>query len=126
MPAAIRLDHVNIRVSDQEAVRDFLVAVVGLRQGPRPNFSFHGYWLYAGDQPVIHLAPRDQPGAVGWVNHVAFAGFDLATKRAELEGAGLKIRVQKLADTNIPQIFVQGPEGVIVELQCAPEADAHA
>ena len=58
----IRFDHVNIRVSDQEAVRDFLVAVIGVKEGPRPPFDFHGYWLYLGDLPVIHLAPRDRAG----------------------------------------------------------------
>jgi catechol 2,3-dioxygenase-like lactoylglutathione lyase family enzyme len=114
----IRFDHINIRVTDQEAVRDFLAAVVGVRQGPRPNFSFHGYWLYLGDLPVIHLAPRDAPGEVGWANHIAFAGYDLERKTAELKDAGLNFRVQRLADTDIPQIFVKGPEGLLVELQC--------
>ena len=118
----IRFDHVNIRVTDQEAVRDFLVAVVGVKQGPRPNFSFPGYWLYLGDIPVIHLAPRDREGSVGWVNHIAFQGFDVDKKAAELEAAGIPFRVQHLADTDTPQIFVEGPEGVRVELQCLPAA----
>jgi catechol 2,3-dioxygenase-like lactoylglutathione lyase family enzyme len=118
----IRFDHVNIRVGDQEAVRDFLVAVIGLKVGPRPAFDFHGYWLYLGDLPVIHLAPREKAGEVGWVNHIAFAGFDLATKTAELKAAGFAFRVQRLADTGIPQIFLAGPEGVRVELQCTRPA----
>lgn len=116
----IRFDHINIRVTDQEAVRDFLIAVAGVRVGPRPPFTFHGYWLYAGDQPVIHLAPREQPGVVGWVNHIAFAGYDLAGKTADLDARGFRYRVQLLAGTDIPQIFVDGPEGLRVELQCAP------
>ena len=36
----IRFDHVNIRVSDQETVRDFLAAVIGLtsaRAHPSPS-----------------------------------------------------------------------------------------
>lgn len=115
-----RFDHVNIRVSDQEAVRDFLVAVLGVTVGPRPPFTFHGYWLYADGLPVIHLAPRDQPGTVGWVNHIAFAGYDLAAKTADLSTRGLAFHVQTLAGTDIPQIFVDGPEGLRVELQCVP------
>ncbi len=118
----IRFDHVNIRVTDQEAVRDFLVAVLGVRQGPRPNFNFHGYWLYLGDVPVIHLAPRDRDGGPGWVNHIAFYGFEVAAKSAELEAAGIPYRVQWLADTDTPQIFVEGPEGVRIELQCLKAA----
>ncbi len=119
----IRFDHVNIRVRDQEAARDFLIAVVGVTEGPRPAFSFPGYWLYLGDVPVIHLAPRDQAGETGWVNHIAFAGYDLDRKTAELKAGGFNFRVQRLADTDIPQIFVSGPEGLRVELQCAPPAD---
>ena len=116
----IRFDHVNIRVTDQEAVRDFLALIVGVKAGPRPPFDFHGYWLYLGDQPVIHLAPRDHPGDVGWVNHIAFTGFDFARKSAELSAAGVPFKVQTLPGTDIRQIFVNGPEGLRVELQCPP------
>ena len=124
----IRFDHVNIRVSDQEAVRDFLMEVVGLSVGPRPAFSFHGYWLYVGEQPVVHLAPREKPGEVGWVNHIAFAGFDFAAKTAALSAAGVGYTVQTLPGTDIKQIFVRGPEGLRIELQCVPVAaeSAHA
>ena len=114
----MRFDHINIRVTDQEAARDFLVAVLGLVVGPRPNFTFPGYWLYLGEVPVIHLAPRDLPGAVGWVNHIAFTGFDFDGKCAELDAKGIAYRTQHLADTETRQIFVEGPEGIRVELQC--------
>ena len=124
----IRFDHVNIRVSDQEAVRDFLINVVGVSVGPRPAFSFPGYWLYLGDQPVVHLAPRDAAGEVGWVNHIAFTGFDFAAKSAALDQAGVPYQVQTLPGTAIKQIFVNGPEGLRIELQCPPHAaePAHA
>jgi catechol 2,3-dioxygenase-like lactoylglutathione lyase family enzyme len=114
----IRFDHVNIRVTDQETVRDFLVAVVGVKVGPRPPFDFHGYWLYLGDQPVIHLAPRDRPGDVGWVNHIAFTGFDFEEKTAALQATGFAFRTQRLPGDGIRQIFLDGPEGLRVELQC--------
>ena len=117
----IRFDHVNIRVTDQEAVRDFLVAVVGVKPGPRPPFDFHGYWLYLGDLPVIHLAPRDKPGEVGWVNHIAFAGYDFERKTAELRAAGFAVKTQALPASDIRQIFVTGPEGLRIELQCEPQ-----
>ena len=117
----IRFDHLNIRVSDQETVRDFLIAVIGLKIGPRPPFDFHGYWLYLGDQPVIHLAPRDHAGEVGWVNHICFAGYDFAAKTAELRQAGHPFTVQTLPGTAIRQIFLRGPEGLRIELQCPPD-----
>ena len=118
----IAFNHVNIRVGDQEAVRDFLIAVIGLSVGPRPPFTFHGYWLYLGDLPVIHLAPREAPGEVGWVNHIAFAGYDFEEKTEELKAKGFAFRTQTLPASDIRQIFVSGPEGIRVELQCALEA----
>lgn len=118
----IRFNHVNIRVNDQEAVRDFLAAVIGLAVGPRPLFTFHGYWLYLGDVPVIHLAPREAPGDIGWVNHIAFSGYDFDEKTAELRAAGFTFRTQTLPDSDIRQIFLNGPEGIRVELQCPANA----
>jgi len=114
----IGFNHVNIRVSDQEAVRDFLAAVIGLAIGPRPPFTFHGYWIYLGDLPVIHLAPREAPGEIGWVNHIAFAGYDFDRKTAELRAAGFTFKTQTLPGSDIRQIFLNGPEGIRIELQC--------
>jgi catechol 2,3-dioxygenase-like lactoylglutathione lyase family enzyme len=117
-----RFDHVNIRVANQEAVRDFLVGAIGLTVVPRPPFAFHGYWLYLGDLPVIHLAPREAPGEVGWVNHIAFAGYDFDRKTAELSAAGFAFKTQTLPGSTVRQIFLNGPEGIRVELQCQPDA----
>ena len=118
----IRFNHVNIRVGDQETVRDFLTAVIGLKTGPRPPFDFHGYWLYLGEDPVIHLAPRHAPGEIGWVNHIAFSGYDFNLKTAELSAAGFVFKTQTLPDSDIRQIFLNGPEGIRIELQCPPAA----
>ena len=62
MPAT-KLDHINIRTTQPEATRDFFVDVVGLRDGERPPFNFGGYWLYAGEQAVIHLTDARDSGA---------------------------------------------------------------
>ena len=115
----IRFDHVNIRVDDQEAACAFLERVVGLRIGPRPPFSWHGYWLYLGDQPVVHTAPRerDETGK-GWINHICFTGFDFDERKAALSQAGLTFDERQLPGSETRQIFVSGPEGLLVELQC--------
>jgi len=59
--ALLSLNHVTIRPHDIEATRDFCVDIVGLREGARPPFGFPGYWLYAGDVPVIHLVGAGNP-----------------------------------------------------------------
>lgn len=116
----MRFDHINIHAADQEAMRDFLIKLLGLEAGWRPGFSFAGYWLYLGDQPIIHLQARKTPlHERGWADHIAFGLFDdAAAKRADLEALGFPFSHTQLPDTEIDQFFVTGPEGVKIELQC--------
>ena len=87
--AALGLDHYNIRAPSPllEALRDFYVATLGLRAGPRPRCRTHGYWLYAGEQAVLHLSGTraDEVREVGVTptfDHVAFRCDDDAAMRA--------------------------------------------
>ena len=114
----IAFDHVNIGATDLAATRDFLVDLLGVVEGNRPAFAFPGCWLYVGDQPVIHLTLRTEaPSTAGVIDHVAFAGFDFETTRARLERDGYAYH-----PTGIPggprQLFVTGPDGLKIELQC--------
>jgi catechol 2,3-dioxygenase-like lactoylglutathione lyase family enzyme len=79
----ITLNHINIHADDLDAARDFLLAALpDLKQGFRPPFDFKGYWLYLGEQPVIHMQNRGAGmGGRGWIDHLAFAPFDLETER---------------------------------------------
>jgi catechol 2,3-dioxygenase-like lactoylglutathione lyase family enzyme len=114
----ITLDHINIRATDIEAVRDFLVDLVDLVDGPRPEFDFPGYWLYLGDRPVVHLAPFDGNPDGGWVDHVAFAGFEFAATRERLDRKGYTYGVGGIPG-GPRQLFVFGPEGLKIEMQCS-------
>jgi catechol 2,3-dioxygenase-like lactoylglutathione lyase family enzyme len=117
--APMQLDHVNIHCDDQEAVRDFLVALLGLKVGWRPGFVEPGYWLYLEDKAVIHTWPRRSPPGAGWVDHIAFGPCgDPGSKRAALQDLGLPFRETRLPDTDIVQFFVTGPENIRIELQC--------
>lgn len=56
------LNHINIRTDQMEETKDFFVDVVGLEIGFRPPFDSHGYWLYCGDVPIVHLSLSDPEG----------------------------------------------------------------
>lgn len=120
------VNHINVKARDQEALRDFLIAALGVRVGPRPAFNWHGYWLYLGDTAVIHTAPRDDADARarGWVDHIAFGPFDFDERVAALEAAGQRYRWVTLPGSTLRQIFVEGPEGIKLELQCPGAAAA--
>lgn len=121
----MRLDHVNIHADDLEAARDFLLAVLpDLKQGFRPPFDFPGYWLYLGGQPVIHMQNRGPGmGGRGWIDHLAFGPFDFDGTRARLDTAGLNYVLGGIPGAGIRQIFVSGPEGMRLELQCPDQQD---
>lgn len=123
--AAMQLDHVNIHVHDLAATRDFLVRLLGVEVGWRPSFKVPGDWLYLGGQAVIHTWLKSEERGAGWVDHVAFGPCgDPDAKRAELKRLGYPFRETRLIDTDITQFFVEGPEGIRIELQCGPGAAA--
>ncbi|WP_416899839.1 MAG: VOC family protein [Minwuia sp.] len=116
----VLLDHVNVRCSDLEATKAFFETVVGLEEGQRPNFPFPGYWLYSGGQAVVHLVEMKLSGAPagrGTVDHFAFRGGDYETQMAAISAAGLKTRENRVAELDMRQVFVSGPDDVVVELQ---------
>lgn len=134
----MHLDHVRIDCRDQEAVRDFFVALLALKVGWRPPFRERGYWLYLPDdnspparnedpdarypdgaRAAIHLWPRASGSEAGWVDHVCFRlDEDAAAIRARLERLGIAHRESRLPGTEVAQFFVTGPEGIKVEIQC--------
>ena len=114
------LNHVNISTHKLDETRDFFVAAVGLREGPRPPFSFPGHWLYCGDTAVVHLAglaagePSPLPG--GAIDHVSFLadGFEDVRERLQRLGCGPEERI--IPGGRGRQLFVRDPNGVLVEL----------
>ena len=111
--------HVNTRSSDVERTKDFYVRL-GFRVGDRPPFASRGYWLYLGDQPVLHLVQRKDGEAHhedgGNVDHLAFHAADLEGTKRALSEAGLSFREAVVPRDNTIQLFVRDPDGVTVEL----------
>lgn len=115
----MQFNHVNIRSRNMEAMRGFLEEVIGVKPGARPDFPFPGYWLYAGDNAVIHLIEWEGDELhAGPIDHVAFGKFDFDEKKADLEAKGYTCKVADVPGLPLRQIFVEGPDGVTLELQC--------
>lgn len=130
MPAT-SLNHYTIRPRDLEATRDFYADMIGLKQGDRPPLPFPGYWLYAGDTPVVHLIgkqesetpivdPTDPSVKVTRLDHIAFTAEGLADMRGRLKAAGLKCEERVLPRLNMTQLFTLDPDGIDVELNFDP------
>lgn len=127
----IHFDHISLSAKDPEGMRDFLCALLDLRVGDRPGFSFDGYFLCAGDKDLIHIFGQtngaDQaasgPTATAEeniVNHVSFFTDDYAEAMTRIKQLNLSPSIFNRPGSDIKQIFVRGPENLLIEIQAVP------
>lgn len=111
----MKLDHVNVRTGRLEAMRKWYVDVLGMTDGWRPPFPFPGAWLYAGNDPIVHLVGVEStPGAHEddiRLEHFALQGDDLEALRARIKAAGQECREVRVPGTNLLQLNVYDPDG---------------
>jgi catechol 2,3-dioxygenase-like lactoylglutathione lyase family enzyme/uncharacterized protein YunC (DUF1805 family) len=124
------IDHVTLVVKDLERSRQFYVDVLGMREVPRPAFSFAGSWFQAG-ATQIHLileypgsGPAGNPLAATQRNsrthHMAFLMDDAEAALPYLKEKGVSILSgPKPRPDGYVQVFVTDPDGHVVEL-CSP------
>jgi glyoxylase I family protein len=122
MPA-IALNHVNLQASREiiEQLKDFYCSAVGLKIGDRPPLASLGYWLYAGEMPVLHLSEerpdeRRLPHLRSTFHHVAFSCMAPEEMEARLVQRGIQYRCSRVPVSGALQIFFQDPAGNGVEL----------
>lgn len=118
------LDHVTLRCrpEDLPAALAFYRDLLGLEEGPRPDFDFPGAWLHAGGRAVVHLVGRagaaapagPSPGAS--FEHIALRYRGLPGLRAALAARGIPFTEAPLPGMPVHQIFVTDPFGLRVEL----------
>ncbi len=135
---ALTINHYSIRTTDMPATRDFYERVLGLTVGPRPNFPFPGIWMYRGDHAdvanaVVHIIGMDLNDPVGLKNylgdrdvstlngtgaidHVAFFADGLKDMLAHLKTVGIAPRERTTPSIGLHQLFLDDPNGVVVEL----------
>jgi catechol 2,3-dioxygenase-like lactoylglutathione lyase family enzyme len=134
----LSLNHFSIRTLDLAACERFYCGLLGLQVGPRPEFPFPGLWLYAADPAVwanacVHIIGIDanDPSGLqqylgdkalsslqgsGAVDHVAFFATGLAQTLARLQAQGVALRERTVPGLGLHQVFVDDPNGIVVEL----------
>jgi len=126
----VSFSHYNLRAPREllDRLRAFYTEVVGLEVGVRPAFRSYGYWLYAGEQAVLHLseAARDQtraPDTPSSFDHAAFNCVGQGEFEARLAQLGIEYEVARVPQTGQVQLFFNDPAGNGVELTF-PSPDA--
>lgn len=115
----MRLDHVTLRTSDLAATRSFFLEVFDLRDGARPAAiqRIPGHWLYAGDEPLVHLIAGGGTtgfGSEAW-DHVGFRLTDYDAFRGKLERLGIPYNPMNLPDIDERRLFFRAPGGPLIE-----------
>lgn len=111
-----KLDHVNVRTAQLEKMIDWYERILGLMQGPRPNFSFPGAWMYSGDDAFVHLvAVNGQPGAGSEsalkLEHFALSASGRKSFERRLKDARERFEIADVEGFGIVQYNIWDPDG---------------
>jgi len=126
------LDHVNIRTARMGPSVGFYRDILGMEVTPVPGTTdmSEAAWILAGDgRPVVHInLAKDGADCLGedldWseihgsarVHHVAFDCGDYDAMLGRISEAGLDTRFNEVPAINLRQIFVNDPDGILIEL----------
>lgn len=129
------LEHFLIQSADLEGTKDWYIRVLGLSDGPHPDFGVPVHWLYIGERDVLHLTQGganvsenrkrylgQESEAVhgsGVVDHVAFRATGLAETIAHLQRLGVAFKERQVDNQGLYQLFLFDPNGVKIELNFA-------
>jgi catechol 2,3-dioxygenase-like lactoylglutathione lyase family enzyme len=131
--SVIGINHFNITAPAEllSQVRDFYVEALGLKVGERPGFRRQGFWLYAGEEPLVHLTVDDRQEArpeveaeQGFLDHVAFTCKGLPALLERLKRFDIPYTISEVASLGQVQVFVSDPARVRVELNFIDESPA--
>jgi catechol 2,3-dioxygenase-like lactoylglutathione lyase family enzyme len=118
------LHHYTIRCTPDELppLVDFYTRVMRLQVGARPEIPAPGAWLYADDQPIVHLyAHLSTPDAAmepvtGHVDHISFRAHGLKEMREHLDALGVPFTEAPIPGWKIHQLFLRDPRGLKIEM----------
>ena len=115
------MNHFTVLSDDLEVTKKFYCDMLGFEIGARPNFTMGGYWLYVGDQPILHVVQRKElhEHRAGVIDHMAFTATDLPGTAAKLDKAKVKWELRRLPPdgprAGLWQMFFDDPHGGKVE-----------
>ena len=118
-----RLEHVNIHTANVDRLVEWYDRVLGMKAGWRPPFQFPGAWLYAGDQPAVHVVGLDkQPETSGLrIEHFAFSASGLKEFMGRLEREKQKFDARRVPGTDEVQVNIWDPDGNHIHIDFGPD-----
>ena len=123
-----RLDHVNLRTTQLDEMTAWYMDILGLENGPRPDFAMPGAWLYAGEAAIVHLVGIPDSPAVGSeadlkLEHFALTANDAAEFEARLKAKGIEYRKSGIDALGIVAFNVWDPDGNHIHVDFTDEGE---
>lgn len=121
------INHINLRANRDmmHVLRDFYCDIVGLKVGPRVATTSYGFWLYIGDNDVVHIAEYNKGvGAPdlhvnGTYDHVSFTCTEMQAMAVHLQAHQIPYSTRVLNNA-VQQINFKDPAGNGIELNFNP------
>ena len=121
------INHINLRANRDmmHVLRDFYCEIIGLKVGPRVATTSYGFWLYIGDNDVVHIAEYNKGvGAPdlhvnGTYDHVSFTCTDMQAMEVHLQ-AHQVVFTTRVLNNGVQQINFKDPAGNGIELNFNP------
>lgn len=108
-----QLDHVNVRTSRLDDMIRWYETILGLENGPRPEFGFGGAWLYAEGNAMVHLVEvsTECASVEPKIEHFAFQATGYAAFVKKLEENGFEFKLLQVPGWPIVQVNVEDCDG---------------
>jgi len=127
------IEHCLVLADDMEATRDWYCTVLGMEEGPHPDFGFPVHWLYLNGRDVVHIGQsakhagesqniylgrtsQDTGSGTGAIDHIAFRATGLKAMMAQLRSRGVEFIERRACSQALYQLFMYDPNGIKVEL----------
>lgn len=127
------IQHYLIAADDMNATRDWYRDVLGMHEGPHPEFNFPVHWMYADGKDIVHIGQnaknatdnqklylgrlsQNTGSGTGAIDHIAFYATGLTATLAHLRKQGIEFKERRAHDQALYQVFMFDPNGIKVEL----------
>ena len=138
------IEHYLVATGDLDATRDWYRQVLGMQEGPHPDFGFPVHWMYLGGRDVVHIGPsaggageiqkkylgrtsQDSGYGTGALDHIAFRAESLRAMLDHLRSCGVLFTQRRANGEALFQLFLYDPNGIKIELNfAAAEAEGIA
>lgn len=139
------IEHFLVATDDIDKTCEWYCRVLGMKEGPHPDFGFPVKWLYLGDRDIVHIGPsakragenqkqylgrtsQDTGAGTGALDHIAFRATGLKPMMSHLQSLGVAFNERRANGQALYQLFLYDPNGIKIELNydAAEAGDARA